>query len=135
MRKILMLCCGFALLSACATPYQKAKKETAKGYFDTPLQEGVYDVIFNGNGATSAKKAHDYALLRSAEVCLENGYQTFDIVSKADHSTQDGYMVNNILVMETEPKINFVVHCSKDNDLTFSAKEIKTNLRTKYKLQ
>ena len=30
MRKILMLCCGFALLSACATPYQKAKKETAR---------------------------------------------------------------------------------------------------------
>ncbi|WP_428059439.1 CC0125/CC1285 family lipoprotein [Candidatus Avelusimicrobium faecicola] len=135
MKKIIIFCCGFILLTACATPYQRAKKETANGYFDTRLQEGVYDVIFNGNGDTSAKTAHDYALLRSAEVCLENGYKTFDIVSKADHSTQDGYVANNILFMETEPKINFVIHCSKDSDLTFLAEEIKENLRKKYKLQ
>ena len=135
MKKIAIFCCGFILLIACATPYKQAKKATANGYFDTPLQEGIYDVTFNGNSDTSAKKAHDYALLRCAEVCLENGYQTFDIVSKVNHSSQDGYMIYNILVMEAEPKINFIVHCSQNDDLTFRAEEIKTNLRTKYKLQ
>lgn len=135
MKKILCYVFVLSLLAACATPYKQAKKATSNGYFDTPLQEGVYDVTFTGNSDTSAKKAYDYTLLRSSEVCLENGYKTFDIVTKADHSTQNGYMIDNFLFMDNEPKINFIVHCSKNDNLTFKAEEIKVNLRTKYKLR
>lgn len=135
MKKIVFILCLSLFLGACATPYQRAKKESSNGFFDTKLQEGVYDVTFNGNSETSRKKAQDYALLRSAEVCLENGYQTFEIVSKSDNSASDGYLINNVFVMETEPKIDIVVHCSKDMDLSFKAEELKTNLRFKYKIQ
>jgi len=136
MKKLPYILCLVICLGACAsTPYQRAKKASGMGYFDVPLQEGIYDVSFNGDADTSAKKAYDYALLRSAEVCLENGYQTFDIVSQLDTSTQAGYVVSNVVVVGTEPKINFVIHCSNDDTLTFRAQEIKTNLKAKYKLQ
>lgn len=135
MKKLFYIICALILLSACAaTSYKKAKKEGAEGYFDSKLQNETYDVVFNANGNTSTKIAYDYALLRSAEVCLENGYQTFEIISQADNSKQLGYVINNVVATETIPQINFVIRCSKDKDLPFSAEELRTNLRTKYKL-
>ena len=58
--------CVLALLAACATPYKQAKKATSNGYFDTKLQEGMYEVLFNGNENTSTGQANNYALLRAA---------------------------------------------------------------------
>lgn len=135
-----------ALLVACATPYQRAGKEGGKGYFDTKLQEGVYKVTFSGNEETGVDVANDYALLRAAEVCSENGYKSFEIVSQSDDSKQresSTIGVNGIIlaktsskmtVTETLPKITLVVRCSKASDLPFKTEELKTNLKAKYKI-
>ncbi|MBQ3667518.1 MAG: hypothetical protein II913_05640 [Elusimicrobiaceae bacterium] len=142
MKKIAILSCVFALLAACATPYKQAKKATSNGYFDTKLQEGMYEVIFNGNDNTSTAKANNYALLRAAEVCLENGYQSFEIIRKTEDftetevDTETKIMGVSILNVEnSEPKITLIIRCSKGTDLLYKAQELKTNLRAKYKLQ
>ena len=38
-------------------------------------------------------------------------------------------------IVKSEPKITLVIRCSKGNDLTYKAAELKNNLRTRYKLQ
>ena len=142
MKKLLCIICTLALLAACATPYKQAKKATSNGYFDTKLQEGMYEVIFNGNENTSTAKANNFALLRAAEVCLENDYQSFEIVRKTEDFTEKevdtgikifGGTLSNI--ENSEPKITLVIRCSKKTDLLYKAEELKTNLRERYKLK
>lgn len=142
MRKMMILCCSFALLVACATPYKQAKKATTNGYFDTKLQDGMYEVLFNGNENTSTAKANNYALLRAAEVCLENNYQSFEIVRRTEDFTEKevdtgvkifGGTLSNI--ENSEPKITLIIRCSKGTDLLYKAQELKTNLRERYKIK
>lgn len=142
MREMIMLFCGLALLVACATPYKQAKKATSNGYFDTKLQDGMYEVLFNGNDNTSAAKANNYALLRAAEVCLENNYQSFEIVRKTEDFTEKevdtgvkifGGTLSNI--ENSEPKISLIIRCSREADLLYRAQELKTNLRERYKIK
>jgi len=142
MKKIFFLVSILALLAACATPYQQAKKATSNGYFDTKLQEGMYEVIFNGNENTKTAQANNFALLRAAEVCLENGYQSFEIVRKSEDFTEKevdtgikilGGTLSNI--ENTEPKITLIVRCSKEKDLLYKAEELKNSLRARYKIK
>ena len=142
MKKLFCMWSLLALLVACATPYQQAKKESANGYFDVKLQEGMYEILFNGNENTTARRANDFALLRAAEVCLDNGYQSFEVVRKTEDFTEKevdsgvkifGGTLSNI--ENSEPKITLVVRCSKKQDLLYKAQELKTNLRTRYKIK
>lgn len=142
MKKIIFTICTFALLAACATPYKQAKKETSNGYFDSKLQEGMYEVLFSGNENTSFGKANNFALLRAAEVSLENGYKSFEIVRQAqDYTEKESDSGIKIFggtltdIVKSEPKITLVIRCSKGTDLPYKAQELKTNLRAKYKLQ
>lgn len=72
---VLTLLLSAAFLSGCATGYQSVG--FAGGFSETQLSENVYRVRFNGNSFTSAERASDFALLRSAELCLEAGYEYF----------------------------------------------------------
>ena len=139
---IIMLLCSVFFCS-CATSYKKASSITGTGYYDTILQQGMYEITFNGNADTQITTAQDYALLRAAEICIENGYQTFDIVNLKDNSkTETGaftnyygrYSATTYVTSSTYPKITLIIKCSKDKDLTFIADEIKANLRKKYQL-
>ena len=147
MRKVLFIVLSIVFVMGCATPYKKAINPYSEGYYDTLLQESVYDVTFNANSETNIKQVKDYVLLRAAEVCLENNYKTFYIVSKEDNSTTDNTMfshtsyVNNqsytyyIPISDTSPSASIVVQCSPNEDLFFKAEDIKNNLRQKYNLK
>lgn len=139
---IIFLC--MILVTSCATTYRQAKSPTGTGYYDTLLQQGMYEITFNGNSETSAATAQDYALLRAAETCLENGYKTFDIVNSNNNSkTETGaytsyygrHFADTTVYTSTYPKIMLIIKCSKDSDLTFVAEEISVNIRKKYHLE
>jgi hypothetical protein len=96
-KKTLGLVTIFAIavsLSGCAgnpisTPYQPDKGSFRGGYKDIQLSENMYKVSFKGNAYVSQSTAKDYTLLRSAEVCLENGFDYFSVVdsnSSVSHS-------------------------------------------------
>ena len=138
---IMILCVVF--ICVCATSYKKANSVTGTGYYDTILQQDMYEITFNGNADTQITTAQDYALLRAAEICLENGYQTFDIINLKDNSkTETGaftnyygkYSATTYITSSTYPKITLIIKCSKENNLTFIAEEIRKNLRKKYQL-
>ena len=140
---VVMLFCMLCL-SACATSYERAKSPTGVGYYDTLLQQGMYEITFNGNSDTSVTMAQDYALLRAAETCLENGYKTFDIVNLNNNSKTETdaytnyygrYYANTTVFTSTYPKIMLIIKCSREDNLTFVANEVAANLRKKYKLE
>ena len=83
-----LILCTF-LVQGCATGYQK--NGMSGGYTETRLGENIFMVTFRGNGFTSSEKASDFALLRSAELALENGYSYFEIVDANSHISTSSY--------------------------------------------
>lgn len=81
------------LLSACASTYTpKSTPPGFNGYFDTQLGKNVFQAGFQGDGFDSRERVTDLALLRSAEVTLQNGFAYFVIVNMADNSTGANYV-------------------------------------------
>jgi len=80
--KLLTICLIFSTLyiGGCATPYQKSG--FAGGYDESQLNSNMWMVSVRGNGYTSVQRTIDYTLLRSAEICLEQGYKYFIITSE-----------------------------------------------------
>ena len=66
------------LITGCASPYKK--EGFAGGFSETQLGENIWKVSFRGNGYTSGERAADLALLRSAELTLNNGFSYFALV-------------------------------------------------------
>lgn len=72
------------LVAGCATqtPYQPAAKRGEYGYSETQLTDNRYRISFNGNPATPVETTKDYALLRSAELTLQKGYDWFELADR-----------------------------------------------------
>ena len=77
MKKLLAVLLFFGLVG-CATGYHG--KGFTGGYTDTKVQDNIFKVTFKGNGYSSMERAGDFALLRSAEVAVENGYKYFIVL-------------------------------------------------------
>lgn len=78
-----------ATLAACATSYQASG--LTGGFEEIQLSPNVFQVRFQGNGYTQPERAADFALLRSAEVALENGFTHFAIVDSKDATKLSSY--------------------------------------------
>lgn len=80
------------LLSACATmtPYAPidAQKGQAYGYEHQKLEETRYRILFRGNSFTSRQTVEDYLLFRAAELTLEQGFDGFEVVTRATDETK-----------------------------------------------
>lgn len=88
MKSVILSCLLFILLG-CATGYQK--EGFGGGFSTTQLNENTFTVIFKGNEYTARDKANDFALLRSAEVALENGFTYFQIVDVKEYAKTGTY--------------------------------------------
>jgi hypothetical protein len=90
--RFLMMISALAL-AACATavgtPYAPANRQ-GYGYFATKIEGDRYRVSFAGDGATPAAVVEDYALLRAAELAVENGYDWFRIVGRTLDEDEKG---------------------------------------------
>ncbi len=67
------------LCPGCATAYRPAGSGD-KGYSDMQLGPNEFDIMFKGNGQTTAEKVADFAVLRAAEVAGANGFSWFAII-------------------------------------------------------
>ena len=71
-------------VAGCATktPYKPAEERGEEGYTETRLGENRYRVSFVGNSITPAETVKDYALLRAAELTLQQGYDWFQVAER-----------------------------------------------------
>lgn len=79
------LCC-LALLTVggCASNYKL--KNVFGGYSESQLSENMFSVSFESNGFTERERVNDFALLRSAEVTLDNDYRYFVVINQQQSS-------------------------------------------------
>lgn len=84
---ILMFVGVAACVTAVGTPYAPADKK-GFGYQDTKIEENRYRVSFAGDGATPPEIVEDFALLRAADIAVDNGFEWFRIVAR-DVTTQE----------------------------------------------
>ena len=72
------------LINSCATPYQP--KSFGGGYSSIQLDKHIFKINFDGNGYSNKQRIEDFALLRSAQITLQNNFKYFVIIDK-DNST------------------------------------------------
>jgi hypothetical protein len=69
------------VLSACASsgppPYAAATGQSSAGYSETQIESNRYFVTYRAPGSAEASVLEDYALLRAAELTLQNGRDWF----------------------------------------------------------
>jgi hypothetical protein len=74
-------------LCGCATAYQP--QGLSGGFTETQIDTNVWRVSFKGNGYTHSERAEEFAMLRSAELALANGFTHFafaDSKTSVEHS-------------------------------------------------
>jgi hypothetical protein len=81
-RLVLPAICVLAL-SACATPvtYAPATSPRSSGFTEQRIEADRVRVTFRGAGTDA--QINDYALLRAADLALQEGYDWFQIVSRS----------------------------------------------------
>jgi hypothetical protein len=102
MKKMLIIVLSCMVLSGCATGYGRCG--LTGGFTDMKIQDNIYKVVFEGNGYCSGERASDFALLRCAELTLENGYYYFvPLEQKSDTKTTG---VTTPVTSQTTGRIN-----------------------------
>ena len=76
--KTLIAASSLVLLAACAshTPYGPARSDGAAGYASQKIEQGRYRVSYTD---PDAGRSHDMALLRAAEITLQEGGDWFEV--------------------------------------------------------
>jgi hypothetical protein len=77
MKRVLLI--GVALvLAGCATGYQTMG--FTGGFEEIKLSQDTYRISVSGNGFTSRSRAENIALLRAAELTIQDGYERFAVL-------------------------------------------------------
>ncbi|MCA8890124.1 MAG: hypothetical protein KDA46_14915 [Parvularculaceae bacterium] len=91
--RILMIVAAMLALGACATAVGTAygpADSKGYGYTQTRIEADRYRVSFAGDGATPPELVEDFALLRAAEIAVENGYDWFRVVGRSMDAEEKG---------------------------------------------
>ncbi len=82
---------AFALvITACASgpDYRAAKSDRSEGFTEQVIEKDRYRIQYRLD-EDHVGKAQDYALLRAAELTMEKGYETFQVVDESADVTSD----------------------------------------------
>tara|TARA_R110000751_G_scaffold80214_15_gene161911 strand:- start:25823 stop:26362 length:540 start_codon:yes stop_codon:yes gene_type:complete len=83
---------GTILLAACATSYQPNNRWTGGGFSEIPIAADAYKVTVKGNGYTSSERTNEMALLRSAELTRDNGFNYFIVVDSEEYQSTSQFV-------------------------------------------
>ena len=141
----------FLLLSACARPLQP--DNYSERISSTQLDNNTFQVSYSGRASSADEKTTDLALLRSAEVALDNGFNYFVIVNvgESDSSTMKvGDQDENDLektsyeptlyrgkrYVHSDPGADNTIVCFKEkpDGFAYVALFVRATLRSKYQL-
>lgn len=84
---------ALALLAACATApslYGPAAGPGDPGFSQTQIENNRFRVSYRGNEADSIQRVDDLALVRSAELTLERGYDWFIVTNRYSEASAGG---------------------------------------------
>ena len=91
-RKVALLCLALGSVigvCSCATSYRRSEGGT--GYASRQTATNEFEVSFQGNADTTLERAHDLALLHSAEVTLDHAFRFFSVLDVTNTSSAKRY--------------------------------------------
>jgi hypothetical protein len=112
MRAIVLL----LLLAGCATRYGE-EGWFSNGWTNSQLTDDTFIVSFKANAMTKADDTYKYALLRAAELALEEDYQYFLVLSSVDRSVTS----RSELGVITTPGTSLTVKCFREKTMSEGA--------------
>jgi len=142
-----LLLAGCALISPIPTPY--GPYGNTGGYGETKIQDNVFKVAFSGNAYTSSGQVENFALLRSAEVTIENGYRYFVIVDRGTETQTDTKVWSSPDFVfggkethsrtDHKPRAWLTIQCFKEkpensSTIIYDAGQVRDNIKTQYRL-
>lgn len=134
MSKYLISCAILLLIAGCTTAYQKSG--ATGGFTETQVAPNMWRVTFSGNGYTSDSRAEDLALLRSADLTIQNGYRYFVLLqsgSKSSYSTVPAGAQGSYLIASPSSSNNVLMLNEKDSKVfTYDAEFVCKSLGAKY---
>jgi len=85
MKRLVLSALAALSLAACATPtvYQAATGPDAVGYSEFRIEQGRYRVMFRGGSNASERQVMDYALVRAADLTIQQGYDWFRVSDRS----------------------------------------------------
>jgi hypothetical protein len=116
------------MLAACASApaYSPAQSASGMGYTDQRIENDRFRVTFRGAPRMSSGDVHDYALMRAAQVTIENGGDWFEVVTAdTDADAKRRYSI------ESDYDTRFVVHRSC-NITGCTSRLVPVTVRTEY---
>lgn len=95
MMRVLTFAAAAFALAACATtpaapPYGAAASPTSAGYSETQIESNRYFVTYRAPSGAETTRLQDYALLRAAELTLQNGRSWFWVDRQTIDQQEDG---------------------------------------------
>ena len=128
------------LLFGCATPYQPEDGfkplRMAGGYFEKQVRLNEWAIAFRGNAKLDSETSRDYCLIRASELCLNAGYDYFEIVDEMlDFETQTVYRAGGSGIQETTEVYKMHIKArSRANPNTLNAFFLYNELKDRYEL-
>ena len=88
--KRLLLASALLALGACASAslYEPARSVSAAGYSEQMIEANRWRVRYTGTQRMSPSQVQDYALMRAAQLTLEHGGRTFEVVASNTDADQ-----------------------------------------------
>lgn len=140
MKKLITIFASLGLLTGCWAYHSYQEYDGSWGYSDTQLTENVFRVSFIGYGETKSEVA-DFALLRAAEVCLENNFKYF-VIKEADNYTEpDNLLIPAVdaILFEQDYRSSYIVIGYKRKPgidaIIYDAEFVSQSIKAKYKIE
>ena len=129
MKNILLVLISFLIIGRMtSTPYQPMGFKG--GYENTQLDKNVFEVTFSGNGLTSRQRVRDFAMLRSAELTIQNGYKYFISINENTSSTQHTVVTPQTSTTDHNISVSDGYAYGTSNTTTYGGQQIRVNRPT-----
>ena len=117
MKSKILLCFLALCLTSCSTKYQQSKSTffgDTCGYKDYRMDQNKFSITYNANEYTRVDSVMDYALKRASELCMENGFTHFVILSKKDIGIENVTVTDNMITHHYHPGV--IIHIEGYNN-------------------
>ena len=129
MKNILLVLIIFVITGCMtSTPYQPMGFKG--GYENTQLDKNVFEVTFSGNGLTSRQRVRDFAMLRSAELTIQNGYKYFISINENTSSTQHTVVTPKTSTTDHNISVSDGYAYGTSNTTTYGGQQMRINKPT-----
>jgi len=93
------------LLFSCATTYTSSKGSYTGGYYEDKMSNNEYIVGCSANGYTSAERAFDIALMRVADITLQQGFEYFLVFDSDASINEDVIYTGYTMITSYKPNV------------------------------